>query len=91
MNEIQGLTSGEQVEAASCHSSSFQPGDPRPFGPLRPSLFTRLRCPGGDLHQPSESRRNGSCTDYRTGNHQPFPASIHLQIQTFQSAGTEEL
>jgi len=29
------------------------------------------------------------CTDDRTGSHKPFPASIHFQIQAFQSARAE--
>ena len=72
-------------------SSSLQSGVRRPFRPLRPGLSASLRCCGRNLHQPSESRRHGGCTDDRAGSHQPFPASIHLQIQTFQCARTEQL
>jgi len=39
----------------------------------------------------SESRRHSRRTDEWTGSHQPFPARIHLQVQTFQSARTEQL
>jgi hypothetical protein len=39
----------------------------------------------------SESRRHGRCTDDRTGSNQPFPARIHLQVQTFQRARAEQL
>jgi hypothetical protein len=39
----------------------------------------------------SESRRHGRCTDDRTGSHQPFPARIDLQVQTFQGARAEQL
>ena len=53
--------------------------------------FRESSVPRGDLHQSSESGRHGGCTDDRAGSHQPFPASIHLQIQAFQSARTGQL
>jgi hypothetical protein len=43
------------------------------------------------MHQLSESGRHGGCTDDRTGSHQPFPARIHLQVQTFQRTCAEQL
>lgn len=73
------------------YSSSFHSGVPRLFRLLRPGLSASLRRPRRDLHQPSESRRHRGCTHYRAGCYQPFPPSIHLQIQTFKSARTEQL
>src|ERR1017187_219666 len=64
---------------------------PRLLGPLRSGSSGSLRCLRWDLHEMSESRRHGRCTDDRTGSHQPFPARIHVQVQTFQRARAEQL
>jgi hypothetical protein len=62
------------AQAPRRHSSCFGSGNPRLFRPVRSGLSRNLWGFRRDLHQQSESRRDGGGTDDRTGSHQPFPA-----------------
>jgi len=71
--------------------SRFQFRASEPLGPLRLGFYPCPWISRTDLHQTSESRRDGGGTEDRAGTYQSLPARIHVQIQAFQRTRSEQL